>query len=85
MLTAPSDSVGLDCYPMQLVTPSVVAMAVRILMMTLMMVFHVSVFIFSLIALCFKGCYFGEVPKSGRVGFLEVRKSRSPVITLVGV
>lgn len=39
-----------ECYSyIQLVTPNVVAIAVKILMMTLMIVFQVSVLIFSLI------------------------------------
>lgn len=40
-----------DYTPMQLVTPSDVAIAVRIEIMTLMMVFHVSCLIFVLILL----------------------------------
>lgn len=41
-----------ECYSyIQLVTPNVVAIAVNILMMTLMMVFQVSVLIFSLMIL----------------------------------
>jgi hypothetical protein len=41
-----------ECYSyIQLVTPNVVAIAVKILMMTLMIVFHVSALTFSLMIL----------------------------------